>query len=76
MAPTLDYYIDLKRDRLFVRRLVNMIAHRDENAKAESQLPPESTVPNKGGKTKTINIPSKGYDLSIVRDAIKEIKKG
>ena len=53
-----------------------MIGHRDENVKADTQLPPESTIPNKGGKSKTINIPSKGYDLQLVRDAIKEIKKG
>jgi len=36
IAPTLDYYIDLRRDRLFIRRLINMIAHRDENVKAET----------------------------------------
>ncbi|CDW86607.1 UNKNOWN [Stylonychia lemnae] len=75
-AQSSDYYVDLRRDGSFFKRIVHMIASKTSGAKVEETITAESTIANKGAGSRSISIQAKGYDLELVRSSIKEIKKG
>lgn len=72
-APALNYVVDLRKDRDFVRQIVNMITAKNPKAKPTDNPEPRPTVPSKSGKS--VSISKTGFDVSELRNKIQEIKK-
>eukprot|EP00347_Sterkiella_histriomuscorum_P024565 403330673 len=73
-APSMNYTVDLRKHKEFVRQVVNMVTARNPKAKATDNPEPRPTVPTKSGKS--ITIKREGFDLQQLRNHIHEMKRG